>query len=253
MTNFKWFWVLCDSCWTTNCPVFHFSVAFQVSKHYYISMSSSPELWATGKLYREECVSAGGLQGLWGVGDEHGVRGCWDTVCCLRCLCNEPFRFRQKGSSGGRHNTNSMQEWLLGGKKTDMRKLSPVKHVMFLISSFNIKHSNNKIRITYTDWATVCGRMSLMPRCRPSFRLSEITSTGRLGAGSTSKSSSSSSSSSVILQYVNITVFTLRIRGYSTHTVPTPTTECKTNPLWIMRAAILGNKQANILIQFIYG
>lgn len=140
-----------------------------------------------------------------------------------------------------------------GEKKNNMRKLSPVKHVMFLISSFNIKHSNNKIRITYTDWATVCGRMSLMPRCRPSFRLSEITSTGRLGAGSTSKSSSSSSSSSVILQYVNITVFTLRIRGYSTHTVPTTTTECKTNPLWIMRAAILGNKQANILIQFIYG
>lgn len=100
----------------TTFQVFYFGMASQPMKHLYISMSSSPELWATGKLYREECVSAGGLEGLrgqWGVGDGHGVGGCRDTVCCLRCFCNEPFRFRQKGSSGGRHNTNSMQEWLL--------------------------------------------------------------------------------------------------------------------------------------------
>ncbi len=83
------------------------------------------------------------------------------------------------------------------------------------VTSFNIKRSNNKIRGTYTDWATVWGRMSLMPRCRPSFKLSEITNTGRLGAGSTSRSSSSSSSSSVILWYINVTVFTLQNRGYS--------------------------------------
>lgn len=38
-----------------------------VEKHYYISISSSPELWATEKLYREECVSAGGLEGLRGL------------------------------------------------------------------------------------------------------------------------------------------------------------------------------------------
>lgn len=134
----------------------------------YISMSSSPELWATGKLYRE-CVSAGGLEGLrevWGVGDGHGVGGWRDTVCCLRCFCKEPFSLRQKGSSGGRHKTNSIQEWL-------------------------------------TDWATVWGRISLMPRCRPSFKLSEITRTGRLGAGSASRSSSSSSSSSVILSSIS--------------------------------------------------
>lgn len=95
----------------TTCPVFNFGMSFQVIKHFYISMSSSP-----GKLHREECVSAGGLEGLrglWGLGDGHGVWGCRDTVCCLRCFCNGPFRFRQKGSSGGRHNTNSMQEWLL--------------------------------------------------------------------------------------------------------------------------------------------
>ena len=89
---------------------------FKVFKHYYISISSSPELWATGKPYRGECVSADGLEGfrgLWGLGDGHGVGGCRDTVCCLRCFCNEPFSLRQKWSSGGRHNTNSMQEWLL--------------------------------------------------------------------------------------------------------------------------------------------
>lgn len=170
--------------------------------HNYISMSSSPELWATGKLYREECVSAGGLGGLWGVGDGHGVGGCRDTVCCLRSFCNEPLRFRQKGSSGGRHNTNSMQEWLLKVWESmwDKKLGGNSSHWIMVL---NIIHSNNKI--TYTDWATVCGRMSLMSRCRPSFRLSEITSTGRLGAGSTSRSSSSSSSSSVILWHINIT------------------------------------------------
>lgn len=105
-----------------------------------------------------EHVSAGGLEGLrGGVGDGHGVGSCRLTVCCLRCFCNESFSLWQKGSSGGRHRTSSMPEGL-------------------------------------TDWATVCGRMSLIPRCRPSFKLSEITSTGRLGAGSTSRSSSSSSS-----------------------------------------------------------
>lgn len=150
--------------WVTTCPVFYFGRAFKAVKHHYISMSSSPELWATGKLYKGECVSAGrqeGLSGLWGVGDGQGVEGCRGPVCCLRCFCNESFSLRQKGSSGGRHNTNSMQDWL-------------------------------------TDWATVWGRMSLMPCCRPSFKLSEITSTGRLGAGSTSRSSSSSSSSVIL-------------------------------------------------------
>ena len=95
-------------------------------------MSSSPELWATGKLYREECVSAGGLEGLWGVGDGHGVRGCRDTVCCLRCFCNEPLRFREKGSSGGRHNTSSMQEWLLNvRRKKNVTSGKKKNHVIY--------------------------------------------------------------------------------------------------------------------------
>lgn len=51
----------------TTCPAFYFGMALNVNKHYYISMSSSPELWATGKLYRVECVSAGGLEGLRGL------------------------------------------------------------------------------------------------------------------------------------------------------------------------------------------
>lgn len=135
-----------------------------VEKHDYISISSSPELWATEKLYRGECVSAGGLEGLrglWGLGDGHGVGVCRHAVCCLRCFCNESLSLWLKGSSGGRHSTSSIQERL-------------------------------------TDCATVWGRMSLMPCCRPFFKLSDITSTGRLGAGSTSRSSSSSSSSVIL-------------------------------------------------------
>lgn len=115
LTDFKWF-----------CVPFSFLLIHRSSlwllyglliKQFYISMSSSPELWATEKLYEEACVSAGGLGGLWGEGDGHGVRGCWETVCCLSSFCKELFCFRQNGSSGGRHNTNSMQEWLLKNNK----------------------------------------------------------------------------------------------------------------------------------------
>lgn len=110
---------------------FYFGLTFKAIKHYYISMSSSPELWATGKLYRGECVSGGGLEGpreLWGEGDGQGVGGCRDAVCCLRCFCNDPFNFREKGSSGGRHRTNSMQEWLLkvwGKKQVRHTRMTP--------------------------------------------------------------------------------------------------------------------------------
>lgn len=132
----------------TTCPVFYFEQCFKVIKCDHISMSSSPVLWVTGKLYRGECVSVGGLEGLrgpWGLGDGHGVRVWRDIVCCLRCFCNEPFNLRQKGSSGGRHSTNSMQEWLLKVCVTSMwdknkhlkekicflrRKLLPGIHVM---------------------------------------------------------------------------------------------------------------------------
>lgn len=158
----KLFWVLFNLLlgYVSSLSLWHHFV----EKHYYISMSSSPELWATEKPYRGACVSAGGLEelsGLWGLGEGHGVGDCRHAVCCLRCFCNESLSLWLKGSSGGRHNTNSIQERL-------------------------------------TDWATVWGRMSLMPCCRPFFKLSDITSTGRLGAGSTSRSSSSSSSSVIL-------------------------------------------------------
>lgn len=90
-----------------------------VEKHYYISISSSPELWATEKLYRGECVSAGGLEVLRGLGDGHGVGVCRHTVCCLRCFCNESLSLWLKGSSGGRHSTSSIQERLLKCEKDE--------------------------------------------------------------------------------------------------------------------------------------
>lgn len=170
-------------------------------EHYSISMSSSPQLRSAGRLKREERVSAGGLGGLRAAGDGHGVIDSEDAVCCFRCLWIESLCFRQKGSSGGRHNTSSMQEWLLEEKNNNnndtINETWSVSRVMY-----NVKHSRDTVRRTYTDWATVCGRMSLIPRWRPSFKLSEITSTGRLGADSTSKPSSSSSSSSVILKHM---------------------------------------------------
>lgn len=86
-------------------------------EHYSISISSSPQLRSAGRLKREERVSAGGLGGLRGAGDGHGVIDSEDAVCCFRCLWIESLCFRQKGSSGGRHNTSSMQEWLLEKKK----------------------------------------------------------------------------------------------------------------------------------------
>lgn len=100
-------------------------------EHYSISISSSPQLRWAGRLNREECVSAGGLGGLWGAGDGHGVTDSEDAVCCFRCLWMESLCFRQKGSSGGRHNTSSMQEWLLEKKKTTTMT-QKIKHGPFL-------------------------------------------------------------------------------------------------------------------------
>lgn len=115
----------------------------------------------------------------------------------------------RNGSLGGKKKKKTQNKIIWGGKKCVLSFERSKTFFMFL-SSFSIRHSNSKMRMTYTDWATVCGRMSLMPHCKPSFRLSEITSTGRLGAGSTSKSSSSSSSSNVILWYTNVIVFILK-------------------------------------------
>lgn len=83
----------------------------------YSSMSSSPEPCATGTLSRGESPGGlVGLRGLWGVGEGQGVWSCRHTVC-LRWRCRESFSFRDTASSGGRHTTNSMQEWLLRGQE----------------------------------------------------------------------------------------------------------------------------------------
>lgn len=114
----------------------------------YISMSSSsPEPGVLLELRRS----------LWGDGEGQGVGG-----SCLHALWTESFTQWLNGSSGGRHSTSSMHEWL-------------------------------------TDWATVCGRMSLIPLCSPSFRLSDSTSTGLRGHTSTSRSRSESESSSRVI------------------------------------------------------
>lgn len=129
-------------------------------------MSSSPELRAEGLLNRglKVCslvaVNCGSGGGLLAVG--MGVGVCLLTDSCFRCcFCRESFSLWVRGSSGGRHSTSSIQEWFI-------------------------------------DCATVWGRMSPIPLCSPSLKLSDITSTGLRWAGSTSNSSSLSSSKVIL-------------------------------------------------------
>lgn len=95
--------------------------------------------------------------------DGTGVGVCLLLRCCL---CKESLSLCVSGSSGGRQTTSSIQERL-------------------------------------TDCATICGRISPIPRCRPSLKLSDITNTGLRWDGSTSSSSSSLSSSRVILSSIS--------------------------------------------------
>lgn len=81
----------------------------------YSSMSSSPALWAPapGLQYRGEYVSPGVFVGVRELRGALGLGGCLLVICCFLCLCRESFSRRAIATSGGRHTTSSIQEWLL--------------------------------------------------------------------------------------------------------------------------------------------
>ncbi len=81
----------------------------------YNSMSSSPELRSAGLLKSElKVCSLGAVNWGWGGGLQIGGTGVGVCRLCLRCrFCKESFSLWVRGSSGGRHNTNSIQEQLL--------------------------------------------------------------------------------------------------------------------------------------------
>ncbi len=127
--NLMWAFVKCSLCsplmvipclhWYSSKLFFtHRMLRVLLKISLYNSMSSSPELRSAGLLNSGlKVCSLGAVNWGWGGGlliGGTGVGVCLLTANCLRCcFCKESFSLWVRGSSGGRHSTNSIQQQLL--------------------------------------------------------------------------------------------------------------------------------------------